>query len=129
MDIIKIIGIGLSGGVLALVLKEYKPVFSVAVGCTTAIIIFLMLLQQISYVFDVVNLIAQRLSVNTEYIKIIIRIIGIAYLARFGSELCRDAGQNAIAQKIDFAGRIIIIVTSFPILTAVLNLLIGVLPT
>lgn len=128
MEMIKIIGIGLSGMVTALVLKEYKPVFAVCVGGLTAAVIFLLMLEQISYVFDVTGTIAARLAINTEYIAIIIRIIGIAYIARFGSELCRDAGQNAIAQKIDLAGKIIIVATSVPILTAILNLLIGVLP-
>ncbi len=128
MEMIKIIGIGLSGMVTALVLKEYKPVFAVCVGGLTAAVIFLLMLEQISYVFDVTGMIAARLAINTEYIAIIIRIIGIAYIARFGSELCRDAGQNAIAQKIELAGKIMIVATSVPILTAVLNLLIGVLP-
>ncbi|MGN1059045.1 MAG: stage III sporulation protein AD [Clostridia bacterium] len=128
MEMIKIIGIGLSGMVTALVLKEYKPVFAVCIGGLTAAIIFLLMLEQISYVFDVTGMIAARLDINTEYIAIIIRIIGIAYIARFGSELCRDAGQNAIAQKIELAGKIMIVATSVPILTAVLNLLIGVLP-
>ncbi|MBQ4518871.1 MAG: stage III sporulation protein AD [Clostridia bacterium] len=128
MIMFKILGIALAGTVTAIVLKEYKPVFAVGIGCMTAIIIFIMLLEQISYVFDVIHLVASRLSLQDEYIEIIIRIIGIAYLARFGSEICRDAGQNAIAQKIELAGKIIIVVTSIPILTAVLNLLIGILP-
>lgn len=124
----KVLGIALAGAVTAIIIKEYKPVFAISIGCITAIIIFIMLLEQISYVFDVVHVIASRLSFQDEYITIIIRIIGLAYLARFGSEICRDAGQNAIAQKIELAGKIAITVTSIPVLTAILNLLIGILP-
>lgn len=129
MDILQIIGIGLSGAVTALVLKEYKPLFAVCVGMLTAMVIFASLLRYISYVFDAVHMIAARLSVNDSYITVLIRIIGIAYLSRFGSEICRDAGQNVIAQKIELAGKIMIVVTSMPILTAVLNLLVGILPS
>lgn len=129
MDILQIIGIGLSGAVTALVLKEYKPLFAVCIGMLTAMVIFASLLRYISYVFDVVHMIAARLSVNDSYITVLIRIIGIAYLSRFGSEICRDAGQNVIAQKIELAGKIMIVVTSMPILTAVLNLLVGILPS
>lgn len=128
MDILQIIGLGLAGAVAALVLKEYKPVFAVCIGAITALLIFLSLLQYISYVFDTIHIIAARLSVDDSYIALIIRIIGIAYAARFGSAVCRDAGQNAIAQKIELAGKIIIVVTSIPVLTAVLNVLIGILP-
>ncbi len=129
MDILQIIGIGLSGAVTALVLKEYKPLFAVCIGMLTAMVIFASLLRYISYVFDAVHMIAARLSVNDSYITVLIRIIGIAYLSRFGSEICRDAGQNVIAQKIELAGKIMIVVTSMPILTAVLNLLVGILPS
>ena len=129
MDILQIIGIGLSGAVTALVLKEYKPLFAVCIGMLTAMVIFASLLRYISYVFDAVHMIAARLSVNDSYITVLIRISGIAYLSRFGSEICRDAGQNVIAQKIELAGKIMIVVTSMPILTAVLNLLVGILPS
>ncbi len=126
---IKIFGIGLTGAVVSLILKEYKPVFAVCTGCLSTLVIFIMLLPKISYVLDVAGMIAGRMSIEAEYIQIIIRIIGITYLAGFGSELCRDAGQNAIAKKIELAGKIIIVVASIPILTAVLNLLTGILPS
>lgn len=129
MDMIKLIGIGVTGAVSAILLKEYKPVYAVCIAIITSVLIFLMTLSEIKYVFSVIDTISQRLSLNSEYIRTIIRIIGFSYLSRFGSEICRDAGQNAIAQKIEFAGKVMIIATSIPILTSVLNLLIGILPT
>ncbi|MBE7047901.1 MAG: stage III sporulation protein AD [Ruminococcaceae bacterium] len=128
MDIVKIIGIGLAGTVAAVILKEYKPIFALSIGAITATIMFILMLDRITYIFDVVNMIATRLSISADYIAIIIRIIGISYIARFGTELCRDAGQNSIAQKIELAGKVMIVVASIPILTAVLNLLVGILP-
>lgn len=129
MDIIKLIGIGITGAVTAILLKEYKPVYAVCIAIVTTTIIFLMTLSEINHVFTVITTLSQRLSLDSEYIRTIIRIIGFSYLSRFGSEICRDAGQNAIAQKIEFAGKVMIIATSIPILTSVLNLLIGILPT
>ena len=129
MDMIILIGIGVTGAVSAILLKEYKPVYAVCIAIITSVLIFLMTLSEIKYVFSVIDTISQRLSLNSEYIRTIIRIIGFSYLSRFGSEICRDAGQNAIAQKIEFAGKVMIIATSIPILTSVLNLLIGILPT
>ncbi len=128
MDMIKLIGIGVTGAVAAILLKEYKPVYAVCIAIITSTFIFLMTLSEINYVFAVIDTISQRLSLNSDYIRTIIRIIGFSYLSRFGSEICRDAGQNAIAQKIEFAGKVMIIATSIPILTSVLNLLIGILP-
>lgn len=128
MDMFKILGIAILGALSALLVKEYKPALALCIGFATAVTIFLALLSQIGHVFDLVSMLSSRLSVDTEYIGIILRIIGIAYLTRFGSALCLDAGQQAIAQKIELAGKVMIVVTSIPILTAVLNLLIGILP-
>lgn len=129
MDMTKLIGIGISGAVAAIILKEYKPAFAVTIGIITSAVIFFFSLSEIRYIFDVIDTISQHLSLDESYIKTIMRIIGISYLTCFGSEICRDAGQNAIAQKIDFAGKVMIIATSIPILTSVLNLLTGILPT
>lgn len=128
MDMFKILGIAILGALSALLVKEHKPALALCIGFATAVTIFLALLSQIGHVFDLVSMLSSRLSVDTEYIGIILRMIGIAYLTRFGSALCLDAGQQAIAQKIELAGKVMIVVTSIPILTAVLNLLIGILP-
>lgn len=128
MDIVKIIGLGIAGAVAALVLKEYKPAFALCVGGLTAVIISVLLLNQIGYVLDLVSMLSNYLAVDTAYIRTVLRIIGISYVTHFGSALCADAGQKLIAQNIELAGRVLIVVTSVPVLIAVLNLLIGILP-
>ncbi len=128
MNIMQIVGIGISGALISVILKEYKPVYAMCVGIVTAGVIFYFLLSEIYYIFQVVQTISDRLSIDSDYISIVIRLIGLAYVSRFGSDLCRDAGQNAIAQKIELAGKIMIVATSIPIITAVLNLLTGILP-
>lgn len=128
MDMLQIVGIGITGAMLSLVLKEYKPVFAVCAGVITAVVIFFAVLSQLSYVLDVVNGLAERLSIDMGYIGIVIKIIGISYLSQFGGAVCRDAGQTAVAQKIELAGKIMVVAVSVPVLTAVLNLLLGILP-
>ena len=128
MDIVKIIGIGITGAVTAILLKEYKPVFAVCAGIMTAAFLFLSVLSEISYILDVISAVSGSLSISTDYIRILVRIIGISYLTHFGCDICRDAGQNAIAQKINLAGKVMIVAASIPVFTAVLNLLLGILP-
>ena len=55
-------------------------------------------------------------------------MIGVAYLAEFGAQVCRDAGENSIAAKIEFAGKIIILIMAVPILMAVLESIISFIP-
>jgi len=58
----------------------------------------------------------------------ILKIIGIAYIAEFGAEVCKDAGEGAIASKIELAGKVIIIVLAAPIITSLLDLIVEIMP-
>lgn len=128
MDMIKIVAIGILGAVAALVVKEHKPEIAMVIGIATATLVLLMILSQVEYVVDIIYMTASRLNLNMEYIFTILRMIAVAYLSQFGAELCRDASQNAIAAKIELAGKIIIVAMSVPILLALMSLLIGLLP-
>ena len=54
-----------------------------------------------------------------------LKITGIAYLSQFGMQICADAGEGAIAAKIELAGKILIMTVSAPILLAVLDVVMG----
>jgi stage III sporulation protein AD len=60
---------------------------------------------------------------DSAYLDIIFKIIGIAYLAEFGYQLCKDAGEEAIGSKIQFAGKVMIFVISSPIILALVELI------
>ena len=58
--------------------------------------------------------IASQVGFESGYIKLILKVIGIAYTAQFGAEICRDAGEASTASKIELAGKIIIMAISMP---------------
>lgn len=74
----------------------------------------------------------ERLAVNADlnmiYVKTILKIIGIAYIAEFGAQITKDAGQGAIASKIELAGKVLILLMAIPIITAIIKQVIGLLP-
>lgn len=127
MDIMRITALAVCGAVSALILKEYKPSFAICIGIICAALLFFEVLQQINYIFVSASQIASRLSVNPEYMETIIKITGVSCISRFGTEICRDAGQNAIAANLELAGKIIIVVLSLPVLISVINLILGLL--
>ena len=62
------------------------------------------------------------------YMGTILKIVGVAYIADFGSQICRDAGEGALASKIEFAAKIIVLVMAVPIIVAVLQSLLKLVP-
>lgn len=127
MDIFKITAFAVCGAVLSLLIKEYKPSIAICIGIICALFLFFEVMSQINYIFTSALSIADNLSVNRQYIDTIIKITGVSCIARFGTEICRDAGQNAIAANLELAGKIIIVVLSLPLLISVINLILGIL--
>ncbi|MCD1260678.1 stage III sporulation protein AD [Paenibacillus athensensis] len=128
MEIIQIVGLGLIVTVLSLVIKEQKPMFAFLLAAFTGIIIFLFLIGKISTVIHVLEDLAQQSGINMVFLKTILKIIGIAYIAEFGAQIVRDAGQESIASKIELSGKILIMVMAIPIITVIIETVVKLLP-
>ncbi len=71
---------------------------------------------------------AVNANVNLIYVETILKIIGIAYIAEFAAQLTKDAGQGAIAAKVELAGKILILAMAVPILTVIIETIINMIP-
>ena len=121
MDIFKIVGLGIASMVLAVFLKNWRAEIAIQISLVASIIIFFMALPYLRAVFEMFQNISKQLGLEIKYITIVLKVIGIAYITQFGAELCRDAGENAIASKIEFGGKVMIVTLSMPILYSFLD--------
>ncbi|MCW9131387.1 stage III sporulation protein AD [Bacillus cereus] len=125
----QIVGLGLVATFLAAVLNQQKSsitsLFIVFVGS----VMFLLLIDQIHSILQMIERVASEAKVSNVYVETLLKIIGIAYIAEFGAQITKDAGQGAIASKIELAGKILILVMAIPILTVVIETILGFLPT
>ena len=94
------------------------------VGCA----IFIYLVDQVYAIIRMVETIATNANVNTIYVKTILKIIGIAYIAEFASHSSKDAGQGAMAAKVELAGKILILAMAIPILTVLIETVLNLVP-
>ncbi|NOU97680.1 stage III sporulation protein AD [Paenibacillus sp. LMG 31456] len=128
MEIIQIVGLGLLTTVLVLIIKEQKPMFAFLLTAFTGITIFLFLIGKISSVIQVLEDLALKANINMIFLKTILKIIGIAYIAEFGAQIVRDAGQESIASKIELSGKILIMVMAIPIVSVIIETVVKLLP-
>ncbi|AHZ16574.1 stage III sporulation protein AD [Bacillus velezensis] len=110
-------------------MKEQKPTFAFMIVVFSGCVIFLYLIDQIYDIIRMIEKIAVNANVNMVYVETILKIIGIAYIAEFGAQLTKDAGQGAIASKIELAGKILILVMAVPILTVIIETILGLIPS
>ncbi|MFD0695002.1 stage III sporulation protein AD [Paenibacillus sp. GCM10027628] len=128
MEIIQIVGLGLIVTILSLIIKEQKPMFAFLLAAFTGVMIFLFLIGKISSVIQVLENLAQKSNINMVFLKTILKIIGVAYIAEFGAQIVRDAGQESIASKIELSGKILIMVMAIPIITVIIETVVKLLP-
>lgn len=124
----QITGIGLIATFLILILKEQIPSLAFAISLVVGAIVFIFLIDQIQEIFQLLKKLASDANINLVYVETILKIIGIAYIAEFGAQITRDAGQSAIAAKIELAGKIIIITIAIPILKVIIETVLRLLP-
>lgn len=128
MDIIKIIGIGLTALIIIIILKQYKPEFAIYISIVAGILILVLSISNLSGVINLLKDIASRASINSKFLSIILKITGIAILTEFAVSICQDSGEKSIANKIDIGGKAIIITISLPIISSLLETILKVLP-
>jgi stage III sporulation protein AD len=128
LEIIQVVGLGLIATFLILIIKEQKPIFAFLLAAFVGVIIFISIAGKIAEVLGVLQSLAHQARVNDLFLETILKIIGIAYIAEFGAQVTRDAGQEAIASKIELAGKVLIMVMAIPIITVIIETVIRILP-
>ncbi len=128
MDIFKICIIAIISVIVILTIKPQMANMSVLITIVSGVIIFMMIIPTLEEVITSILDIVSMLDIGIENIGIILKIIGISYICEFSSQICIDAGENAIASKIELAGKMLIMFISIPIITRLLSLITSLIP-
>lgn len=128
MDIIKIVGIGLVALIFVIIIKQYKPEFAIYISLLAGTLILFLAMDKFAGIVQLLKSLASKASVNNEFLSLLLKITGIGFLTEFAVSICKDSGESAIAQKIDLGGKVVIIGMSIPIISALLELIIKILP-
>lgn len=125
MDLIKIIGVAILICIVSIVTKQIKPEFSLIIIIAGSCILLWYILQYVGTIVNVFDNIATQTNINTEFLTIILKIVGIGYLIEFAANICIDSGNSSIADKIILIGKLIILTVSMPIISNLLNVIVG----
>ncbi len=119
MDIFKIFAVAVTGTVFYIFVKQYKPELAAAVQTATVLVIFIFILSYVGAVINQIRELIEGYGLKTEFISPMIKALGIAVITQITADLCKDNGNSSAGAKVEFAGRILIIITILPMLKAV----------
>lgn len=123
MDIVKISVLGIAGVLLAILLKKEKSEYSMFISLVVCMMIFAYIIGRMQVVLAFVERLESLLSIDSSYIALILKMIGIAYAAGFAMDVCKDAGYGAIGSQIETFAKISILVVSLPVLLTFLEVI------
>ena len=127
-SIIKIIGIGFIAVITIIIIKQYRPEFSIYISIIAGALILYISIDKLSNIISLLQEISSKAGINSTFLEILLKITGIAFLSEFAISICRDSGEAAIASKIELSSKVIIISMSIPIISSLLELMITILP-
>ena len=128
MDVIKIIGIGLISLIIIIIVRQYKPEFTLYISLLAGALILLFIMGKIEGIINLLTSLSNKTAINNEFLELLIKITGIAFLTEFAVSICKDTGESAIASKVDMGGKVIIVSMSIPIISSLLETVVEILP-
>ncbi|MCG0277608.1 MAG: stage III sporulation protein AD [Thermanaeromonas sp.] len=129
MEIFQLVGLGLTATFIVVVVRQAQSKeIALLISLVAGALMFLLLVDRIAAVIQVLSDLSDRAGINRFYLTTVLKIIGIAYVGEFGAQVCRDAGENAIASKVELATKVLIMVLSIPIIVAILESIVKLLP-
>lgn len=125
MDITLVCIVAVVSAVLSLFLKKYNAEYSIIISIVCGIVLLLCILSKISPAISQIKDILDQTKMSSEYISILFKSLGICFLTQFASDCCKDAGESAIASKVELAGKVMIVIISLPLFTKVTEIAIN----
>jgi len=129
MGIFQVVATGVLCAVLAITIKKQSPEIALLITIAASVLIFMMVLPMLTQAIGVLTNVGALLDGGgVQYVSLALRVIGVAYMAELGSSVCADAGETAIAAKIDLGGRMIIMVMAMPVVVDIVGAVVGLMP-
>ena len=123
MLLVKIISVALAALTLCLVLKKHSPMASMAVAASAGVILVLMVWEPVTQLIGTVESLGSQAALPDEYTALILKVMGMALACELASSLCREAGEEGLSRKVEFASHVLLLSMAMPVLLAVVEMI------
>jgi stage III sporulation protein AD len=128
MSIMQIVALAVVAVVLIVIIRQERPELALQLSMVAGLIITVFVVWKLAGIVKVLERLALRADLNMVFLGALLKIIGIAYIAEFGTQVCRDAGENALAIKVELAGKVTILILAVPIISTIVSTVERLLP-
>ena len=122
MDILNVAGIAIMVAAFAVLLRQYRQEYAMMLSVAAGVIIFMLIITKAAPAFSEIQSLIERSGIKAEYGVILIKSLGICFIAQFAADACKDAGETAIASKVELAGKFAVLLIALPLFEQVAQL-------
>ena len=127
-EVIKLIAIGITALIMIVIIRPYRPEFSIYISLIAGALILYFALDKFANFINLLKSISEKSGINRNFLEILIKMTLIAFLAEFAISICKDSGESAIANKVELGSKAIIVSMSIPIISNLLEVILKLLP-
>lgn len=120
MNLLQVCMIGILGVGTIMIIKTTKPEYGYLLGIAICILLLGMAMKSLNMILDKLEELSNYIGMESGYFKLMMKMLGVAYLCEFSSGICRDAGQAAIAGQIEIWGKLSIMIAGIPVVYSVI---------
>lgn len=118
MDIISLVGMGVLSAVLCIIVRQYKPEMALGVSIACGVLIMGAVITMLAPSAELISQLTGAAGLDSGYSRTLFKALAVCYITQLGSDCCKDAGETAIASKIELAGKAAVVVISLPVFSA-----------
>ncbi len=110
---------------LCMIVKQYKPEYALLCQLCGVAVIVLYAASSLEEIMSTLNEMISLSGIDVSFLKILLKALAVSILTDVASSVCRDSGNNTLANAVDLLGRTVIIVLALPILKKLAEAAIG----
>ena len=125
--LIKCTALALFSAISALLIRRINPELSLAISAAAAVVILLSAAMLLRELTDSMKELEHVFGSQIVQARPILKCLGIALISKFGSDLCKDASQSALAAAVETAGSLCAAAVAMPMILALMTTIGGML--
>ncbi len=125
MTVVKIAAIVIIAAILSLIVRQYKGEYSLIIQLGGILLVMLVAMSTIGSLFEQITSVMTESEIDSEFVNVIIKILGISVIIEMSADVCRDTGNSALASNVEFLGKIIILSMTFPMIKTLISFISG----
>lgn len=118
---VQIILAGACAAILALWIRPLKPEYGIFLSMAAMLLLFGAAVSQLDSILNLVKNLVDSTGLDAVYFKILLKIMGLAWISQLASDICNEAGCTAISRQIEIYGKLLILSVSLPVVTALID--------